>query len=205
MPVRIAVVYYSATGNVYEIAEAIAQGARDAQAEVRLLRAAELAPNSAIDANPKWREHLNANKDIPVVTPEDMRWADGLAFGSPTRFGNISSQLKQFIDTTTGPWQNGDFVDKPFTGFTSSHELHGGQETTLTSLYNVACHWGCVVLPTGYADFDIIHAAGGNPYGISRVEEDNPVKNEDLISASRFQGARLARVAGALATLRSAA
>lgn len=204
MNTRIAVVYYSATGNVYDTAEAVAQGAREAGAEVRLRQVAELAPDVAIDANPVWRAHLDATAEIPTAALDDLSWADGYAFGSPTRFGNISAQLKQFIDTTGGLWHAGELAGKPLTGFTSSHELHGGQESTLLSLYNVAYHWGSIVLPTGYVDYDIMHAAGGNPYGISNVGENDPVKREDLLAAARFQGARLATVAAALTPLRAA-
>jgi hypothetical protein len=93
---RVAVIYYSATGNVHPPAEAAAEGAGEAGAQVRLRRVAELAPAAAIDANPAWRAHVDATADIPVATIDDVRWADGPAFGSPTRFGNISAQLKQY-------------------------------------------------------------------------------------------------------------
>jgi NAD(P)H dehydrogenase (quinone) len=204
MSTRITVVYYSATGNVYDIAEAVAQGARDTGAEVRLRQAAELAPDAAIDQNPAWRAHRDATTHIPLATLDDLRWADGFAFGSPTRFGNIASQLKQFIDTTGGLWQAGELANKALTGFTSSHQLHGGQETTLLALYNMAYHWGSIIVPTGSVDYDIMHAAGGNPYGLSSTHEEDPIKREDLYSAARFQGSRLATVASALTPLRAA-
>lgn len=204
MNTRIAVVYYSATGNVHDIAEAVAQGARDAGAEVRLRRVAELAPDSAIDQNPAWRAHRDATAHVPEVSLEDLRWADGFAFGSPTRFGNVAGQLKQFIDTTGGLWQAGELANKAMTGFTSSHQLHGGQESTLLALYNMAYHWGSIIVPTGYVDYDIMHAAGGNPYGLSTTQEEDPIKREDLYSAARFHGARFATVAMNLVALRAA-
>jgi NAD(P)H dehydrogenase (quinone) len=205
MSTRIAVVYYSATGNVYEIAEAIAQGAMDAGAEVRLRQVAELAPDSAIDKNPAWRAHRDATADIPIATLDDLSWADGFAFGSPTRFGNVASQLKQFIDTTGPLWATGGLANKAMTGFTSSGNLHGGQETTLLALYNMAYHWGAIIVPTGYVDYEIMTAAGGNPYGLSCLGEDaDPVKREDLYAAARFQGARLATAARALMPMRAA-
>ncbi len=200
---RIAVIYYSSTGNVHRIAEAVARGAEAAGAEVRLRRAAELAPAEAVDSNPAWREHLDATSHIPEATLEDLRWADGYAFGTPTRFGNVSAQLKQFLDLTSGLWQAGELVDKAATGFTSSYELHGGQETTLVALYNVMHHWGSVIVPTGYADYDIMHAAGGNPYGISIQDGDEDLAKE-VYAAAEFHGGRLARIAGALATVRQA-
>ncbi|WP_216204531.1 flavodoxin family protein [Amycolatopsis aidingensis] len=99
---RIAVVYYSATGNMHRLAEAFAEGAGDAGAEVRLRRVAELAPDSAIDANPAWRAHLEDTAHIEHASLDDLVWATGFAFGTPTRFGNVSAQLKQFLDTTGG-------------------------------------------------------------------------------------------------------
>jgi NAD(P)H dehydrogenase (quinone) len=205
MSTRIAVVYYSATGNVYEIAQEVAQGAMDAGAEVRLRQVAELAPDSAIDSNPAWRAHRDATADVPVATLDDLSWADGYAFGSPTRFGNVAAQLKQFIDTTGPIWRAGHLSNKAVTGFTSSGNLHGGQESTLLALYNMAYHWGAIIVPTGYVDYEVMVAAGGNPYGLSCLsEEQDPVKRADLYSAARSQGARLATAARALTSMRAA-
>ncbi|MFI6519173.1 NAD(P)H:quinone oxidoreductase [Spirillospora sp. NPDC050679] len=203
MAARIAVVYYSSTGNVHALARALARGAAEAGAEVRLRRVAETAPDGAVDANPEWRAHLDATADVPVAGLDDLAWADGYAFGSPTRFGNVAAQLKQFIDTTGGLWSAGALVGKAATGFTSSHERHGGQEATLLALYNVMYHWGSIIVPTGYADYDIIHAAGGNPYGIGTVAGEGAPR-KDLLTAAEFQGGRLARAAAALAPLRAA-
>ena len=103
-PVKLSVIYYSATGTIAEIAKTLAQEAEAAGAEVRLRRVAELAPESAIDSNPAWRANVEATKSIPEATPDDVVWADAVVFGSPTRFGNVSSQLKQFLDTLGGRW-----------------------------------------------------------------------------------------------------
>src|SRR5262245_33785517 len=109
---KVAVIYYSATGNVHALAEALAEGAAQAGAEVRLRRVAELAPPEAIDSNPAWRAHLDTTADIQVATNDDLRWADGVALGSPTRFGNISAQLKQFLDHAGPLWAAGDLTNK---------------------------------------------------------------------------------------------
>lgn len=93
---KVAVIYHSSTGNVHALAEALAGGASDAGADVRLRRVAELAPEEAIDSNPVWRAHAEATADIPAATLEDLRWADAYAFGTPTRYGNVSAQLKQW-------------------------------------------------------------------------------------------------------------
>src|SRR5689334_22326212 len=102
---RIAVIYYSATGNVHALAESVAKGARQAGAEVRLRRVRELAPDHAIDANPAWRAHHDVTKhQVEFATLDDLEWADGYAFGTPTRYGNVSAQLKQFLDERGGLW-----------------------------------------------------------------------------------------------------
>ena len=204
---RIAVIYYSATGNIHRLAEAFAEGAADAGAEVRLRRTGELAPEAVIAVNPAWRAHRDATADIAEVSLEDLEWANGYAFGTPTRFGNVSSQLKQFLDTTSGLWSAGKLANKPATGFTGSMDPHGGQESTLLALYHVMYHWGAVILPPGWVDYEIAHAAGGNPYGISQVESqavDNPDYAKAVLAAARFQGGRLAAAASALTPLQAA-
>ncbi|HEX2314557.1 MAG TPA: NAD(P)H:quinone oxidoreductase [Thermomonospora sp.] len=204
MSPRIAVIYYSATGNVHLLAEALAEGAAAAGADVRLRRVAELAPDTAIDANPAWRAHLEETAHVERATLDDLVWADGYAFGTPTRYGNVSAQLKQFLDTTGGLWQEGRLANKPATGFTSTYERHGGQESTLLSLYNVMHHWGAIIVPTGMVDYPLLHAAGGNPYGVSSISGDG-APTEEVLAAARFQGGRLAEVAAALTGLRAAA
>ncbi|MFC7584398.1 NAD(P)H:quinone oxidoreductase [Nonomuraea antimicrobica] len=188
--------------DVHATAHSIAEGAAEAGADVRLLRVAETAPAHVVDRNPDWRAHLDATADMPLATLDDLVWADGYAVGTPTRFGNVAAQLKSYLDTTGGIWEAGHLAGKPFTAFTSTGERHGGQESTLLALYNVAYHWGSVILPTGYVDYDIIHAAGGNPYGISNISgEGEPTKEQ--LRAAHFQGGRLARVAAALTPLRT--
>ncbi|GAB3406795.1 NAD(P)H:quinone oxidoreductase [Flindersiella endophytica] len=159
---KVAVIYYSATGNVHALAEAVAEGAEKAGAEVRLRRVPELAPAEAIDSNPAWRAHADATADLPVATHDDLRWADAYAFGTPTRFGNVAAQLKQFLDTTASLWKAGDLSDKAVTAFTSAINTHGGNESTLLALYNTMYHWGAIIVPTGYTD-PAISPAGGNP------------------------------------------
>ncbi|UYM06307.1 NAD(P)H:quinone oxidoreductase [Solicola gregarius] len=193
---RIAVVYYSATGNVYALAQAVADGARSAGAEVRLRRAAELAPDEAIDSNPQWRAHLNATAEVPEVGHDDLRWADGYAFGTPTRYGNVSAQLKQFLDTTAALWAAGDLADKAATAFTSAINAHGGNESTLLALYNTMHHWGAIIVPNGYTH-EAFTAAGGNPYGTAHPSGGG-APGEAVLTAARRQGARVTRIAALL-------
>jgi NAD(P)H dehydrogenase (quinone) len=198
MAVRVAVVYYSATGNVHQLAQAVADGAQSRGAEVRLRRAAELAPDAAIDANPAWRAHVDATKDsVAEATLEDLEWGSAYAFGTPTRFGNVTSQLKQFIDQTGVQWQAGVFHNKPATSFTSAINQHGGQESTLLSLNNVFYHWGCIIVPPGYTD-PLLFAAGGNPYGTSWASGGGEGPDAATLEAARYQGRHLADIAGQL-------
>jgi NAD(P)H dehydrogenase (quinone) len=104
---KIAIVYYSSTGTVYELAKAIAEGAEKAGAEIRLRKVHELAPEEAIASNAGWASHAAETQDVIEATQDDVTWADGVIFGSPTRFGNVASQLKQFIDTLGGLWARG--------------------------------------------------------------------------------------------------
>ncbi|MFC3499470.1 NAD(P)H:quinone oxidoreductase [Micromonospora krabiensis] len=196
--VNIAVIYYSATGTVHQLAEAVAAGASEAGATVRLLRVAELAPKEVVASSEPWAAHAAATEHVPVATPEDVRWADAVAFGSPTRFGNVTSQLKQFLDTLGGLWARGDLVDKVYSGFTSTSQLHGGQESTLLALYNSVYHFGGIVVPPGFAD--PIKFVDGNPYGTSHVvggKGEIPV-DETALAAGVFQGKRVATVTKAL-------
>jgi NAD(P)H dehydrogenase (quinone) len=195
MTVHIAVIYYSATGNVHRLAEAVAEGAKSTGADVRLRRAAELAPTAAIDANPAWRQHVAATNDVvPEAALEDLEWADGYALGTPTRFGNVAAQLKQFIDQTGPLWMSGRLADKPATSFTSAINRHGGQESTILALNNVFYHWGAIIVAPGYTDA-LLYAAGGNPYGtsfVSGMQGERP--DQAILEAARYQGRRLANV-----------
>lgn len=195
MTVKVAVIYYSATGTVHALAQAVSEGAASTGAEVRLRRVAELASDSAIDQNPQWREHADAATSIAQASVEDLAWADAFAFGTPTRFGAPAAQLKQFIDQTGGLWQEGRLADKPVTAFTSAFNRHGGSEATILSLANVFYHWGALIVPPGFTD-PAVYAAGGNPYGTSFVtgpSGDGP--DAAALEACRYQGRRLAQIA----------
>lgn len=192
MTVKIAVIYYSATGHVHALAGAIAEGAEKEGAEVRLRRVPELAPEAAIDANPAWRAHVEATADVPLAEHDDLVWADAHALGSPTRFGNVAAQLKQFIDGTGPLWAAGRITGRPATAFTSALNIHGGNESTLLALYNTLYHWGALIVPPGYLD-PAVSAANGNPYGAAHPSSTGAV-TEEILAAARFQGSRLASV-----------
>jgi NAD(P)H dehydrogenase (quinone) len=195
MTAKVAVIYYSATGTVHALAQAVAEGAASTGAEVRLRRVAELAPDSAIDQNPLWRRHADAATSIAEASVADLAWADAFAFGTPTRFGTPAAQLKQFIDQAGGLWREGRLADKPVTAFTSAINRHGGSEATILSLGNVFYHWGALIVPPGYTD-PAVYAAGGNPYGTSFVTGPPTGDGPDVaaLEAARYQGRRLAEI-----------
>ena len=164
---RLAIIYYSSTGTVHRMAERLAQAGEKAGAEVRRRHVAELAPAEAIASNAGWAAHRQEIKNDPEATADDLVWADAVLFGSPTRYGNIASQLKQFIDTLGPQWGQGLLQDKVYSGFTASMTAHGGQESTLLALYNTIHHFGGIVVAPGYTD--PLKFADGNPYGVSHV------------------------------------
>ncbi|QBD79680.1 NAD(P)H:quinone oxidoreductase [Ktedonosporobacter rubrisoli] len=199
MSLRIAVIYYSATGNVYQLARAVAEGAEELDAEVRLRRVAELASEEARAKNPAWKAHYEETcQTVSEAQLDDLEWADAYAFGTPTRFGTPAAQLKEFLDQAGGLWAKGVLANKAVTTFTSAITLHGGQEATLLSLNNVFYHWGCLLVPPGYTD-QAVYDAGGNPYGTSLSTPNGKAENlEAVLQAARYQGKRLAKVAASL-------
>lgn len=198
MSARIAIIHYSSTGNVYRLAAALAEGATEAGADVRLRRVAELAPEDAIERNPRWVEHgAWAEANVEEASLDDLEWANGIALGSPTRFGLPAAQLKQFIDQTGGLWAQGKLADKVVTAFTSASTGHGGLESTVLAILNTAYHWGSLVLPLGYTDKLLF--ATGNPYGATWVSRSGSSPDDDALDAARIQGRRLARFAAAVA------
>ncbi|SDQ61151.1 NAD(P)H:quinone oxidoreductase [Thermostaphylospora chromogena] len=193
--VKVAVVYYSATGNVHRMAEAVAEGAEKAGADVRMRKVAELAPEEAIASRPEWKEHLAKTRDVPEATTDDLDWADAVVFGTPTRYGTPAAQLKQFIDTTGPMWQQGKLADKVYSAFVSAGTNHGGLESTLLALNNTFYHWGGIIVPPGYTD--PVQFQLGNPYGASHMAGSG-APGEVELNAARYQGRRVATIAAAL-------
>ncbi|QRX93563.1 NAD(P)H:quinone oxidoreductase [Streptomyces noursei] len=194
--VNVAVIYYSSTGTVAEMARLIADAAEHAGADVRLRRVAELAPQPAIDSNPAWAANLAATADILEATHDDILWADAVLFGTPTRFGNVTSQLKQFIDTLGGLWQQGRLADKVYSGFTATQSKHGGQESTLLALYHTVHHFGGILIAPGYTD--PAKFADGNPYGTSHVGGPETPVDADARTATRIQAERVVKFTKAI-------
>lgn len=200
---NIAIIYYSSTGNIAAMAEAMGVGAAAAGAEVRVRKVAETAPPEAIAYNQKWADFVEATKDDTLASLDDVEWADGLALGSPTRFGGPASQLKAFLDTTGGLWAKGILVDKVGTAFTSVSTAHGGLESTILAINNHFYHWGSIVVPLGYENEHLLKVSG-NPYGASFVSRKGAGPDEVALTAARMQGERLARITGWIKAGRSA-
>jgi NAD(P)H dehydrogenase (quinone) len=173
MTVNVAVIYYSATGTVRALAEAVADGATSAGADVRL-RSVE-------------KPETSVGEEGTTAELDDLAWADAFAFGTPTRFGTPAAPLKHFIDRSVDLWRDGRLADKPVTAFTSAHNRHGGSEATILSLGNVFYHWGALIVPPGYTD-PAVYAAGGNPYGTSTTGGG---ADDAALDAARYQGRRL--------------
>ncbi|WP_153504314.1 NAD(P)H:quinone oxidoreductase [Cumulibacter manganitolerans] len=196
-PLKVAVIYYSATGSVHALAQSVADGARAAGGSVRTVRVAETVPREVIERNPLWARHRDATERIPVATLDDVGAADVILLGTPTRFGHVSSQLQAFIDTWGELWGANAFAEKVFAAFTSSATAHGGQETTLMSIYTMVCHLGGIIVPPGYTEPSQIEA--GNPYGAASVSRNGELPPTDIdLRAAELVGRRATRIAGDL-------
>ncbi|MEH6407926.1 MAG: NAD(P)H-dependent oxidoreductase [Leeuwenhoekiella sp.] len=193
MGIKVAVIYYSSTGTNLVMAKQAYQSAIDAGEEAKLLKIKETAPQEAIAGNEAWKKHIESTKDVAEVTLDDLEWADAIIFSIPTRYGNLPSQVQSFFDTTGGLWFNGKLANKVVSGMTSAQNAHGGQETTLMSLYKTMIHWGAILAPPSYTD-SVIFESGGNPYGVS-VKAGKENVNDAIIASIQHQTKRTVQVA----------
>ena len=193
MSVKVAVIYYSATGTTYKLARAVEEGAKAAGAEVRFRKVRELAPEEAIKSNEGWSKHRLQTQDVAEASNDDLEWADAIILGTPTRYGLPSAQLKQFIDGTGPLWGSGKLVNKIGSSFTTTATAHGGQETTLTALNNIFYHWGSIIVAPSYAD--PIQFQAGNPYGSSFTSNNGELDPDEVArNAAKFQAKRVVEV-----------
>ena len=196
---NILVVFYSRDGSVEALAKAVAAGAREAGAEVRIRRVPDIVPPAVMSKVPGWEERskrMLAEYGAPTLA--DVEWADGILFGTPTRFGNTTAELKAFIDGLGSLWFQGKLNGKAAGAFTSTAGPHGGNETTVVSLFIPMAHLGFIIVPTGYAHPKLVQGHG-TPYGASSISGQNatPPTADDL-EVAKFQGARVTQVAAAL-------
>jgi NAD(P)H dehydrogenase (quinone) len=197
MATKILIAFYSRGGSTEALARAVAEGAQAEGAEVRLRRAREFVGPEVMAQAPGWAESAaRMNEAYEAPTPEDADWADAIVFGTPTRFGNASAELKAYIDGLGGLWFQGKLNGKVGSAFVSTQSAHGGNEGTILSLYAPMAHLGLIIVPTGYADPAVFKA--GTPYGASSVSGVNPTPSADELEVARFQGRRVATIAKAL-------
>ncbi|MBZ9780329.1 NAD(P)H:quinone oxidoreductase [Pseudomonas sp. REP124] len=195
---KVLIVFYSRTRSTEILADAIASGAVAEGAEVRLRRAREVVGSEVMQQVPGWFESAEAmNAKYEKPTEADAEWADAIIFGTPTRFGSISSELKAYIDGLGGLWFAGKLNGKAGSVFGSTSSKHGGNESTLLSIYAPMAHLGLIIVPLGYADPSMFKA--GTPYGATHVSVlDTLTPDEDHLAVARYQGRRVASVARSL-------
>ncbi|HSW40745.1 MAG TPA: NAD(P)H:quinone oxidoreductase [Acidobacteriota bacterium] len=200
---KVLIVYYSMYGHIHRMAEAVAEGVRDVDgAEAVLRRVPETLPETVIEK----MGALQAQKTfehIPVCAVEELAEADAIIFGTPTRFGNMCGQMRQFLDATGQLWARGALVGKVGSVFASSATQHGGQESTILSFHTTLLHQGMVIVGLPYTfqgQMSIDEITGGSPYGASTIAggkgERLPSENER--AAARFQGRHVAAIAAKL-------
>ncbi len=199
---KMLIAFYSRNGSTEKLAQSIAEGAKAAGAETRLRRAREFVGPDIMAKAPGWAENaqrMNGLYEAP--TEADAEWADAIVFGTPTRFGATTAELKAYIDSLGGLWFQGKLNGKIGSAFTSTSSPHGGNESTLLSLYNPMAHLGLIIVPLGYGDPVMFRA--GTPYGASSVsgQQSTPPTDDDL-EVARYQGRRVAQVAAALKAAR---
>ena len=200
MTTRIQVVFYSMYGHIHRMAEAIAEGARAIEdTEVSLLQVPELVPDDVLLLSGA-RETRKAFAQVPYAEPAKLAQADAIIFGTPTRFGNMCAQMRNFLDQTGSLWATGALAGKVGSVFTSTASQHGGQETTITSFHTTLFHHGMVVVGVPYIEQKLLEMdeiSGGTPYGASTLTRGDgsrqPSANE--LAIARFQGMHVADIA----------
>lgn len=199
MSVKVQVIFYSMYGHVYQMAEAIAAGAREvAGAEVELFQVPELMSDEIIEKS-EAKAARASFAHIAVATPGQLPDADAIIFGTPTRFGNMAAQMRNFLDQTGGLWAKGALVGKVGSVFSSTSSQHGGQETTITSFHNTLIHHGMVVVGVPYAIPEMSNMAeitGGTPYGATTItgSDGRRQPSENELTIARFQGRHVTEI-----------
>lgn len=200
MATKVQIIFYSSHGHVYKMAEAIAAGAREvAGVEVTLLQVPELVPDAVLEKSGA-KAARQAFAHVPVATPEHLAEADAIIFGTPTRFGNMCAQMRNFLDQTGGLWMSGALIGKVGSVFTSTATQHGGQETTLTSFHTTLLHQGMIVVGLPYSEarqMTMNEISGGSPYGATTITGGDGARmpSENELAMARFQGRHVAQIA----------
>lgn len=204
MATKIQVVFYSMYGHIYKMAEAVAAGAREAgDTEVSLWQVAELVPDDVLEKSGA-KAAKAAFAHIPIAKPEQLAEADAIIFGTGTRFGNMTAQMRNLLDQTGGLWASGALIGKVGSVFTSTATQHGGQESTVLSFHTTLLHHGFVVVGVPYSEqrqMTLAEITGGSPYGASTITggDGSRQPSENELAIARFQGKHVAGIAKRLA------
>jgi len=197
---KILILYYSAYGHIERMAQAVAEGAREvAGAAVEIKRVPELVPEGVAKLS-----GMKLDQAAPIAKPAELADYDAVIFGTPTRFGNMASQMRNFLDQTGGLWAKSALIGKVGSVFTSSATQHGGQETTITSFHSTLLHHGFVIVGVPYSCAGLTvmdEITGGSPYGASTLagNDGKRMPSENELEIARFQGRHVAGIAGKLA------
>jgi len=195
---KILILYYSMYGTNFLMAKAVSEGIKEAEGEVVLRTVPELLPKKVIDSDDRIKKAKEIQKDVSIAKLEELENIDGIILGSPTRFGNMCSQLRNFLDQTGSLWMKGSLIGKPAGVFCSTASLHGGQETTLISMMFTLLHHGAIIIGVPYSVKELVETQkGGTPYGPTAVVgpmSDNPPTEMDL-KIARELGKRITLLA----------
>ena len=201
---KVLIVFYSTYGHVFKMAEAVAEGVKEvAGAEVKILRVPETLPQEVLEKMGAV-DTQKAFSHVPVCTVDELAEADGIIFCTPTRFGNMCGQMRQFLDATGQLWAKGSLIGKVGSVFTSSATQHGGQESTILTFHVTLLHQGFVIVGLPYAfqgQMRIDEVTGGSPYGATTIAsgDGSRMPSENELEAARFQGKHVATIAAKLA------
>jgi NAD(P)H:quinone oxidoreductase type IV len=200
---KIQIIFYSTYGHVHKMAEAIAEGARKVSgAEVDLYQVAELISEESLERIGA-KAARQAFAHIPIAQPDVMADADAIIFGTPTRFGNMAAQMRNFLDQTGQMWAKGTLIGKVASVFTSTATQHGGQETTITSFHSTLLHHGMVIVGVPYSCpglTNMTEITGGGPYGAGTLagSDGKRAPSENELDIARFQGRHVAEITARL-------
>jgi len=205
MATKIQIVFYSMYGHIHKMAEAVAEGAREVEGvEVSLYQVPELMPDDALEKSGA-KAARAAFAHVPVARPEQLAEADAIIFGTPTRYGNMTAQMRNFLDQTGELWMKGALIGKVGSVFTSTATQHGGQETTITSFHSTLLHHGMIIVGVPYSCQELMNMkeiTGGSPYGASTLAgpDGSRQPSENELAIARFQGRHVATIARKLAS-----
>jgi NAD(P)H dehydrogenase (quinone) len=204
---KVHVVFYSTYGHIYKMAEAVTEGAREvAGAEVSLFQVPELMPEEALEKSGA-KAARAAFAHVPIIQPDQLGEADAIIFGTPTRFGNMCAQMRNFLDQTGGLWMKGGLIGKVGSVFASTATQHGGQETTITSFHSTLIHHGMIIVGVPYSQpglMNMCEITGGTPYGATTLAgaDGSRQPSENELTIARYQGKHVAEIASKLAVAR---